>query len=451
MTRIVPGKKACSTNPLKSSTPLGAALAYLGVEGALPLFHGSQGCTSFALVLAVRHFKEAIPLQTTAMNEASTILGGAEHLEEALVNITKRVAPKFIGIASTALVETRGEDFVGDLGLIRLKRRELDGLPIAFAATPDFDGALEEGWAAATAATITELASAGGTHEAGRINLLPGVHQTPGDVEALRALVESFGLQVTVLPDISTSLDGTVPGRHVATSAGGTPIAEIRELGKASHTIAIGEHMRQPAETLKELTGVPFSVLPSVTGLAEVDAFVALLMKESGRPAPDALKRKRSQLLDAMMDAHFWFSGRKIAIASDPDLLRCLGQLVVSMGAELCCAISSTRGSDALSDLSCDEVLVGDLGDLEERAQAAGADLLVTHSHGRRAAQRLGVPLYRVGFPVFDRLGIQHRCSVGYHGTRQVLYDLANLIASKHHEPSPKDFEAMEGVTHVGA
>ena len=72
--------RSLSTNPLKSSQPLGAAYAFLGIEGAMPLLHGSQGCTAFALVLFVRHFKETIPIQTTAMNEISTVLGGADHL-----------------------------------------------------------------------------------------------------------------------------------------------------------------------------------------------------------------------------------------------------------------------------------------------------------------------------------------------------------------------------------
>ncbi|TIW41585.1 MAG: nitrogenase iron-molybdenum cofactor biosynthesis protein NifN, partial [Mesorhizobium sp.] len=65
MARILLQSKSAAVNPLKSSQPLGAAFAFLGVDGAMPLFHGSQGCTSFALVLFVRHFKEAIPLQTT--------------------------------------------------------------------------------------------------------------------------------------------------------------------------------------------------------------------------------------------------------------------------------------------------------------------------------------------------------------------------------------------------
>ena len=47
----------------------------------------SQGCTSFGLVLFVRHFREAIPLQTTAMSEVATVLGGYENVEQAIVNI----------------------------------------------------------------------------------------------------------------------------------------------------------------------------------------------------------------------------------------------------------------------------------------------------------------------------------------------------------------------------
>ena len=53
----------------------------------MPLLHGSQGCTSFGLVLFVRHFRESIPLQTTAMSEVATVLGGFENVEQAVLNI----------------------------------------------------------------------------------------------------------------------------------------------------------------------------------------------------------------------------------------------------------------------------------------------------------------------------------------------------------------------------
>ena len=119
MTEIISSGKAASMNPLKQSPALGGAMAFLGIEHCLPLLHGSQGCTAFALVLMVRHFREAIPLQTTAMSELTTILGGAENVETAIENIYERAKPRLIGICSTALTETRGEDMTADLRDIR--------------------------------------------------------------------------------------------------------------------------------------------------------------------------------------------------------------------------------------------------------------------------------------------------------------------------------------------
>jgi nitrogenase molybdenum-iron protein NifN len=69
--------------------------------------------------------------------------------------------------------------------------------------------------------------------------------------------------------------------------------------------------------------------------------------------------------------------------------------------------VTTTR-SPLLERLPVAEVLIGDLEDFEHSAQAAGCDLLMTHSHGRQAAQRLGKPLFRIGIPMFDRIGNAH-------------------------------------------
>lgn len=442
MAEVVASKKSCAENPLKSSTPLGAALAYLGVEGAVPLFHGSQGCTSFALVLAVRHFKEAVPLQTTAMNEPATVLGGTDNLDEALVVIANRMKPKFIGVASTALVETRGEDFAGGLRTIVEKRRELDGIRVVFASTPDFDGALEDGWAKATSAIIEALvlpkASVSSTQRT--VNVLPGVHETPGTLEELRRTLAAFGLAARIVPDLSGSLDGHVPDQYIGTSLGGATLNDISNMADAVHTIAIGEHMRAPAEALSKKTGVPSTVFPTLLGLRASDELVALLTEVSGVPAPSSIRRQRSQLVDAMLDGHFHLSGKRVAIAADPDLLASLFHFFHGLGARVEVAIASTKNSPLLATLPCDKVVVGDIGDLEELAKERDCELLVTHSHGNMASEALGIPLFRIGFPIFDRLGHQHRSLGGYVGTRELIYQVANEFMGLIHEHKPEDF-----------
>lgn len=443
MARIVHATRAHSAMPMKSSTPLGAALAYLGVDGAIPLFHGSQGCTSFALVLMVRHFKESIPLQTTAMNEVSTILGGADHVEEAILNLKNRVKPRLIGIASTALTETRGEDMAGDLRLIKERRREEIGdTRIVYASTPDFDGAIEDGWSRAVSALIDGLVAPRNPRlvTLRQINILAGVHQTPGDIDEIRDIVEAFGLKPIIVPDISGSLDGHVPETWVGTSLGGAKVEDIERMGRSMHTIAIGEHMRGPARKLEERTGVDFTLFPSLTGLEANDRLMVLLSSLSGKSVPTRLKRRRSQLVDAMMDCHFYFGGKKVAIGADPDLLCALAGVFTGLGAELVAAVSTTGNSPLLAGLPCAEVEIGDIQSLEDRAAAGGAELLVTNAHGRMSADKLGIPLWRVGFPIFDRLGSAHRVSVGYAGTRDLLFEIANVFIGAMHAHRPEDF-----------
>ena len=396
MAKLKHPKRALSTNPLKSSTPLGAALAYLGIERAIPLFHGSQGCTAFAMVHLVRHFKEAVPLQTTAMNEVSTILGGADQIEEAIENLRAKSAPRFIGIASTALTETRGEDVVGELKEIVARRRDFDDTAIVYASTPDFDGALQDGWAKAVEAIIDALVPSVTERDPDlrQVTLLAGSHLTPAEIEELVRLIRAFGLTPIVLPDISSSLDGHVSDDWRGTSLGGTTIEDIARCARSGFTLAVGESMRGAAKLLEDKAMVPYRVFQSVTGLKPVDAFVRTLMGLSGQQdAPPSVKRDRSRLIDAALDAHFHTGGLKVAIGADPDLLFALSTTLASMGAEIVTAVTTSQHTPLIDRMPCDEVILGDLGDFERSARENGARMLITHSHGRHAAHRRSVPL----------------------------------------------------------
>ena len=439
MAHVTESKKACAVNPLKMSQPLGAAYAFMGLESCMPVMHGSQGCTSFGLVLLVRHFKEAIPLQTTAMNETTTIMGGYDNIEKAVLNIRQRAKPALIAICSTGLTETRGDDVEGHLKLIRQRHPEVADTEIVYVSTPDYTGAFQDGWARAVTALVSQVpeqTDAESKPDAQRINVLPGCHITPGDIEELRALIEAFGLQPTFVPDVSGSLDGHIPDHWLGTTIGGTPMAELRTLGHAAHTLAIGEQMRPAALELQARCGVPYTLFDRLTGLTASDALVAKLAELSGQPVPAGLKRQRSQLVDAMLDGHFHFGNVRVALAAEPDLLWSAGSFLAEMGAELAVCVTTTK-SPLLQRLPVAEVMIGDLEDFELSAAAANCDVLMTHSHGRQAAKRLGKPLFRIGIPMFDRIGNSHICHVGYRGTRNFIFEVANLLIDHqpHHGP----------------
>ena len=438
MATVRHGKKACTVNPLKMSQPVGGALAFMGLASTMPILHGSQGCTAFGMVLFVRHFKESIPLQTTAMSEVATVLGGFDNIEQAVMNIYTKSRPEIIGMCSTGLTETKGDDVEGYLTLTRKRHPELADTSLIYVSTPDFKGAFQDGWAVTVKRILEVLVEpAAPVKEPRKVAVLPGCHLTVADIEELRETLEDFGLDPVFVPDLSGSLDGHVPEDFSPTTIGGTTRANIRALGSAGLVLALGEQMRPAAEWLGSHIDAPVRVFDRLLGLGVNDAFMAFLAEYSGQPVPLKYRRQRSQLVDAMLDGHFYTGGSRLAIGAEPDLLHSVAHFLSELGFEIAAAVTTTD-SPLLADLPCAEVLIGDLEDLE--AQAKGCDLLITHAHGRQMAARLHLPFLRMGLPIFDRLGAAHRLAVGYRGSRDLIFEVANLLIANGHEPEPDEW-----------
>ena len=92
----------------------------------------------------------------------------------------------------------------------------------------------------------------------------------------------------------------------------------------------------------------------------------------------------------------------------------------------------TTTRSPLLEKLPIDHVTIGDLEDFAELA--VGSDLLVGNSHGKAIAQRLSIGLYRLGIPIYDRLGNGLFTKVGYRGTMELLFGIGNLLLEQEEE-----------------
>jgi nitrogenase molybdenum-iron protein NifN len=440
MAEILKRNKALAVNPLKASQPVGASLAFLGINKAIPMMHGSQGCTAFGKVYFVRHFREPIPLQTTAMDQVSTVMSADENVIEGLKAICEKSKPALIGLPTTGLSETQGTDIKRLVKDFYAAYPEYAHIPVVPVNTPDFTGCLESGYALAVKAMLEVLvpqSSQPGKRKK-QINVLAGSFLTPGDIEHIKELIEAFGLRPLVLPDIGDSLDGHLTEMESSPlTVGGTPVSEIATMGESAATLVLGSSLHDAADFLHTQTGVPDFRFDRLMGLDAVDAFVAALAKISGKPVPEKIERQRAQLQDAMVDAHFMLGFARVAIAADPDLLYGYAQLLNGMGGEVVAAVTPARAA-ILNQVPAAQVAIGDLEDLEHAARKAGAQLVISNSHAVETTRRLDVPLLRAGFPQFDLLGGYQRLWVGYRGTRQTLFDLANLLVEHgHHEPAP--------------
>ena len=439
MAEILTPTKALTVNPLKASQPIGASLAFLGLADCMPLEHGARGCTSFNKLFFMRHFNEPIPLQTTAMDQTTTVLGADDDVVTALATICEKNAPRIIGLVTTGLSEMQGADVPRTIQEFRKKHPEHAGVAVVPVSASDTLGCLETGFAAAVEAMIRTLVPRRpiARKKPRQVNVLASSMLTPGDLEDLRLWIESFGLTPIILPDIGASLDGhMIEAGYSTLTYGGVTRAEVESMGESGATLVIGRSMTRAADLLKEQTGIPDWRFDHLIGLPAADAFTEALSTIAGIPVPVKFAKKRDQLTDAMVDCQFQFGGAKVGIAGDADLVGALTDFFVGMGSNVIAAVASAR-APRLADLPIENVVIGDLEDFETLVRDNEADLIVASSHGAEISRRTGAALLRAGFPVYDSYGVHAESWIGYGGMRRLIFTAANLLANHYQELRP--------------
>ncbi len=428
--KIANPKSEVLIDPLKHSPVIGAALALQGIDGALPIIHGAQGCTFLGKALLTKHFGEPIALAGSKLFVEDVVMGSEEKLEKTIDDFIKKNKPGVIGILSTGLSEVKGDD----VDAVVKKFRNRSDTAVVSVRVPDFEGGLETGYARAIEAIIDiipgrgeRVAGSGLSSTLKSINIIGGSHLTPADFTEIREYVESFGFNPVFLPDLS-ALDGSREG-FSPLAAGGTTLSELEKMCDAVFTLAIGVSMTGSARLIGQRFGVPFSVIESLSGLEDTDRFLGLLQRISGRQVPSRYERQRKILVDTMRDAHAYFGGKSVCLALEPDHAVQMSRWLSEMGANVQLAVIPTL-SDAADRILAGEVEIGDLFRIEGQF-----DLLAANSHGESAAKRLRAAHYETGFPVFKSLGYTSRVSVGYRGTLTMIHEVANLLMKNLEKP----------------
>jgi nitrogenase molybdenum-cofactor synthesis protein NifE len=422
---IVNPKSAVLIDPIKHSPSIGAAIALQGIDRALPIIHGAQGCTFLGKVLLTKHFREPIALATSKLFVEDVVMGSEEKLTQAIGGFIEKNKPALIGVLSSGLSEVKGDDVES---VVRRQesvvRSKAGKTRIIHIPTPDFDGGLETGYARAVEAVIQSIEPEVRSSESRTINIIAGSHLTPADFSEIREIVEDFGMRAIILPDLSC-LDGSRQD-FSPLGQGGTGMAEITAMADASFTLGLGMSMEPAAKLLQQKFGIGYRMFDSTAGLADSDLLMQWLTELSGRPLPAKYERQRKVLVDIMRDAHFYFGGRKICIALEPDLAVQTSTWLDEMRATVELAVIPTL-SNAADRIRAREVRIGDLHSI-----MGEYDAIISNSHAENTAKRLGIPLYELGFPVYKTFGYTSKVTVGYRGTLTMVSEMANLLMKKH-------------------
>jgi nitrogenase molybdenum-iron protein NifN len=439
---------AATRNTCHVCTPLGACLVFRGIEGAIPLLHGSQGCSTYIRRYLIGHFREPVDIASSNFSEGAAVYGGGPIFRQGLENVIRQYAPALVGIATTCLSETIGDDIRLYLHEFRRDHRDRPLPELVHVSTPSYSGTHTEGFHAAVKAVVDALA-AGGTPER-LVNVLPGM-VSPADLRYLKEVLADFGLPGILLPDYSDTLDGPSWDEYQRLPAGGTAVESLRAMGRAAATFEFGATLDPGATAagrLEERFGVRRHGLGMPIGIRQSDAFFDLLAGCAGRPVPDKHLAERGRLVDSYIDAHKYLFDRRAVIYGEEDLVVGLTSFLAEVGIKpVLCASGGRSGrlAEAVGPLAPDAVVRDgvDFLELEEAAAGLRPDLFVGNSKGYPLARKLGVPLVRAGFPIHDRLGAGRMLHLGYRGTQELVDRIANTLIAAQQDGDPTGYMNM--------
>lgn len=449
MLEMTPAKSvertALKINPAKTCQPVGAMYAALGVHGCLPHSHGSQGCCAYHRSHLTRHFKEPIMASTSSFTEGSSVFGGMANLQQAISTIFEMYDPEIIAVHTTCLSETIGDDIPTIIGKCQNEGKIPEGKVIVHCNTPSYVGFHVTGFSNMVKGFVKYLAASTG-RRSDAINLIPGWVE-PSDMAELKRYIAAFNLPAIMLPDTSSVLDAPATGEHSFYPKGGTTVAQIRAMGDARHTLALGAWASEEAAIqLTKQCEVPHEVLDLPIGLAATDRFISALAKLTGTAVPQQLEDERGRLVDVISDMHQYLGGKKVAIWGDPDQVIALTEFCRDMDMKPVHVMTGGNGNafeERIKAILADSVPTanikqqGDLFQMHQWIKNEPVDLMIGTTYGKFISRAEDTPLVRFGWPILDRVGHSYFPSVGYTGGLRLATQIISAIQERQDRDAP--------------
>ena len=426
-------KSLATVNPCSMCMPMGSVLVFRGVENCMTLFHGSQGCSTYMRLYLAHHFREPVDIASSALSEKGAVYGGANNLKQGLRNVIKGYSPKVIGIATTCLAETIGDDVPQIVREFQAEEPLAKDVTIISVSTPSFASSHEVGYRVALKGIVQTMARK--SEPNGRINILVGSIVSPADVRYMHRLLDDWGLEFILLPDISKTLDAPLSQDLPLIPTGGTPIDDIRDTANSQATLTIGGWVQEPGagDYLEKEFDIPHIALPLPLSLEFTDRLAANLEELTGLPMPENYECERGRLLDTMVDAHKLLADVKTAVYGDTEMVlgitRIMGELGMRPEIVATGTVNKAFAENAAELAPESKVMTGaDFSQIAAEASNRDIELMVGPFTGRQMARKKNIPLLRVGLPNHDRYGASHQLLLGYEGSMHLVDGMANAL-----------------------
>ncbi|TQD24969.1 nitrogenase component 1 [Methanolobus vulcani] len=433
-----------TVNPCIMCQPIGSVMAFKGIEDSMVLLHGSQGCSTYMRLHLAHHFREPVDIGSSSLSEKGAVYGGSENLKKGLKNLILRYDPKVIGVSTTCLAETIGDDISRIISEFIEEEGIGDERIIIPVPTPSYEESHNSGYIKAVEAIVKTFTLNDSKKEIfnNKLNVVLSENISPEDTRELKHVFDSIVGQNSyiLLPDISETFDAPMTGDLHKIPLGGTTHSDIADMKNSAATIGLGiTNDNKAVNYLEQTFDIPSQNLPLPIGLEYTDRVLAALSNISGVEIPDEFQKERGRLIDAMVDSHKYVYGTKVAIYGDPNNVLGMLSLALENGMHPILVVASSKSprfaEQAMERVKqvkpdCDVTILEDVDfdTFNDAVKKAKPQMLIGNSNGKYIAKEMNIPLIRFGFPIHDRVGAQRLLTLGYKGAMRMLDRITNTI-----------------------
>jgi nitrogenase molybdenum-iron protein beta chain len=446
-TEKIEERSALTINPAKTCQPVGAMYAALGIHSCLPHSHGSQGCCSYHRSALTRHFKDPIMATTSSFTEGASVFGGQANLLESINNIFSIYNPDVIAVHTTCLSEVIGDDLKQIIAKAVTEGKIPTGKRVIHTNTPSFKGSHVTGFSNMTTSMV-QYFSEKGKERKKQVNIIPGFVE-PSDMAEVKRLVAEMGVKGIMFPDTAGVTNSPMTGKFNMFPDGGALVSDIVSAGDSFLTLALGRTASMSAAKLLDTKcKVPCEILDLPIGVRGTDAFINSLRMAAVVNVPESITFERGQAVDVITDMHQYFYGKKVGLVGDPDQLVSLTQFLTDLDMKVLYVVTGTPAGPKferkIKEFAGENTIVkygpgADLFAFHQLIKNDKPDLIFGNTYAKYIARDEDIPMLRIGFPIYDRVGHQYFPIVGYRGALRLLERMLNAILDRQDRDAPEE------------
>jgi nitrogenase molybdenum-iron protein beta chain len=247
----------------------------------------------------------------------------------------------------------------------------------------------------------------------------------------IKHIADEMGVKYVMLPDTSDVVNGPMDGKFRMYPKGGTTLDGIKSMGDSMKSIALGRTGAMAAAKLLDTKcKVPCEILELPIGIKATDAFVDALRVSAGVSVPESLMVERGQYLDVMLDMNQYVSGKKVSLVGDPDMLIGMAAFCAENDMQVLHVVSGTapgpKFERRIKELCGEGVIVksgpqADMFYFHQLVKSNKPDFVFGNTYCKYICRDEDIPLIRIGFPIYDRVGHSYFPVTGYRGGLRLL------------------------------